>query len=127
MIAINDSFLLESFVFTLLKDHFGDEDYYHDLVELFLNVIQKTEFGQLLDLTSQPMDTKKVDLDRFTLERYQTIVKYKTAYYTFYLPVAIGMITSGVKEPEALRVGRTHLLHHGRILSNSRRLFGLLW
>jgi farnesyl diphosphate synthase len=100
MIAINDSFLLESFVFTILRKHFGQESYYLSLVELFLTVIQKTEVGQLLDLTSQPMD-QPADLSRFTLERYRQIVKYKTAYYTFYLPIAMGMITSGVTSAEA--------------------------
>jgi len=100
MIAINDSFLLESFVFTILKKHFGNESYYLQLVELFITVIQKTEVGQLLDLTSQPMG-QPADLDRFTLERYRQIVKYKTAYYTFYLPVAMGMITSGVTSASA--------------------------
>ena len=97
MIAINDSFLLESYVFTMIQSHFGHTDYYSDLVTLFLDVIQKTEFGQLMDLTSQEMDSKEPDLTRFTIERYKKIVKYKTAFYTFYLPVAIGMITSGVK------------------------------
>ncbi len=105
LIAINDSFLLESYVFSMLKEHFSHEDYYLQLVELFLQVIQQTEFGQLLDLTSQ--DENVVDLDKFTLERYQKIVKYKTAFYTFYLPVAIGMITSGVKEKSAFDLAKT--------------------
>jgi farnesyl diphosphate synthase len=106
-IAINDSFLLESYVFTMLKRHFGKEEYYMDLLELFLQVIQKTEFGQLLDLTSQEEGSDKgIDLTRFTLERYQKIVKYKTAFYTFYLPVAIGMITSRVQEKEAFDLAR---------------------
>lgn len=106
-IAINDSFLLESYVFTMLKQHFGKEEYYIDLLELFLQVIQKTEFGQLLDLTSQEEGSDKgIDLTRFTLERYQKIVKYKTAFYTFYLPVAIGMITSRVQEEEAYVLAR---------------------
>jgi farnesyl diphosphate synthase len=99
-IAINDSFLLESFVFTLLKRHFGSEPYYGDLLDLFLEVTLKTELGQLLDLTSQPLDSTTgkaiMDLDRFTIHRHALIVKYKTAFYTFYLPVAIGMITSGI-------------------------------
>lgn len=106
MVAINDSFLLESYVFTMIKSHFGHTEYYSDLVELFLDVIQKTEFGQLLDLTSQEMDAKEPDLTRFTLDRYRKIVKYKTAFYTFYLPVAIGMITSGVKSQEAFDLAR---------------------
>lgn len=104
MIAINDSFLLESFCLEILKNHFGHEAYYADLLELILNVIQKTEFGQLLDLTSQPLDSaggSKMDLDRFTLERYQKIVKYKTAFYSFYLPVAMGMLMAGIREQSA--------------------------
>ena len=102
-IAINDSFLLESFVFTFIKQHFREEPYYTELLELFLEVTQQTEFGQLLDLTSQPMDSKTIDLSRFTLERYKLIVKYKTAFYSFYLPVAIGMIMSGVKDKTAYK------------------------
>ena len=101
-IAINDSFLLESYVFTMIRNHFGSDSFYYHLVELYLQVIQQTEFGQLLDLTSQPHGEKKIILDRFTLERYKLIVKYKTAFYTFYLPVAIGMITSGTTDKESL-------------------------
>lgn len=100
-IAINDSFLLESYVFTMIKKHFGKEEFYLQLLELFLQVIQQTEFGQLLDLTSQDEDAEEIDLTKFTLERYQKIVKYKTAFYTFYLPVAIGMITSRVTSDDA--------------------------
>ena len=109
-IAINDAFLLESFVFTMLRNHFGDEPYYGRLVDLFLEVIQQTEFGQLLDLTSQPTSAEGVvnviDLNRFTLDRYKKIVKYKTAFYTFYLSVAIGMITSGVTDPAAYELAK---------------------
>lgn len=112
MIAINDSFLLESFVFGILRLHFGNEPYYGDLVALLLDVVQKTEIGQLLDLTSQPMDAVTpeeasstsgpvIDLDRFTLQRYRLIVQYKTAYYSFYLPVAMGMIMAGIKDKRA--------------------------
>merc|ERR1719276_603427 len=106
-IAINDSFLLESYVFTMIRFHFGKEDYYLQLVELFLQVVQQTEFGQLLDLTSQDEASGEVDLSRFSLDRYKKIVKYKTAFYTFYLPVAIGMITSGVKDAEAFELAKT--------------------
>uniref|UniRef100_A0A7S2UU78 Farnesyl diphosphate synthase n=1 Tax=Fibrocapsa japonica TaxID=94617 RepID=A0A7S2UU78_9STRA len=110
MIAINDSFLLESAVFRILKRHFGSEPYYAKLVDLFHEVIFQTELGQLLDLTSQPMtnDPHKhvVDLTRFTINRYQLIVKYKTAFYTFYLPLALGMITSGHGTASKLSLAR---------------------
>ena len=101
MIAINDSFLLESFIYSLLDIHYGDDEEMHGrLRDLFLDVTQKTEFGQLLDLTSQPQGGP-IDLKRFTEDRYKQIVKYKTAFYTFYLPVAIGMITGGVRSSRA--------------------------
>lgn len=38
MIAINDAFLLEAFVFKVLKKHFRSEPYYLELVELFHDV-----------------------------------------------------------------------------------------
>jgi farnesyl diphosphate synthase len=109
MIAINDSFLLESFCLELVSTHFGHEAYYADLVQLLLNVIQKTEFGQLLDLTSQPLDSAgkgKMDLNRFTLERYSKIVKYKTAFYSFYLPVAMGMHLANIQEESAFDLAK---------------------
>nr|AKH49589.1 farnesyl pyrophosphate synthase [Rhizosolenia setigera] len=105
-IAVNDSFLLESFVFTFLKEHFGKEPYYIKLVELFLETIQQTECGQLLDLTSQPKDAKTADLSRFTIERYRKIVKYKTAFYSFYLPVASAMLMSGVTNSKSFKTAR---------------------
>ena len=111
LIAINDSFILESFVFSIIKKHFGTSPYYQQLVDLFLQITQNTEFGQLLDLTSQTPGT--IDLDRFTLHRYKMIVKYKTAFYTFYLPVAIGMITSGVKDKAAYDLAESICLKMG--------------
>jgi farnesyl diphosphate synthase len=97
MIAINDSFILESCVYKILKRYFGNETYYPQLVDLFIEVTRQTELGQLLDLTSQRQD-HQIDLSRFTIQRYMSIVKYKTAFYSFYLPVALGMIMSGVQD-----------------------------
>ncbi|KAL7568599.1 hypothetical protein ACA910_022702 [Epithemia clementina (nom. ined.)] len=105
LIAINDSFLLESFVFGILKRHFSNTPYYAALVDLIINVIQKTELGQLLDLTSQSADGK-TDFTRFTMERYNLIVKYKTAFYSFYLPTAMGMILYGMRDAKAYAIAQ---------------------
>lgn len=102
MIAINDAFIIESNVFMVLKNHFGHEPFYLSLMELFHTVTIQTELGQLLDLTSQPLQGPP-DLNRFTIERYQKIVKYKTAYYTFYLPTACAMIISGISDEASLQ------------------------
>lgn len=117
LIAINDSFILESCVYKILKRYFGTETYYPQLVDLFLEVTRQTEFGQLLDLTSQPQTAADgsvvIDLDRFTLSRYSSIVRYKTAFYSFYLPVALGMIISGVKDKKLFDTAREILLIMG--------------
>ncbi|CAH0479746.1 unnamed protein product [Peronospora belbahrii] len=105
MIAINDAFLLEAFVFQILKKHFGSEPFYLNLVDTFHDVVFHTEIGQLLDLTSQPLDGE-VDLDRFTLERYRQIAVNKTAYYTFYLSVACAMFLNGVVDERLHEVAK---------------------
>nr|AYV97141.1 trans-prenyltransferase 1 [Haslea ostrearia] len=104
LISINDAFLLESFVFSILKKHFVHLPCYSRLVDLTLDIVQKTEFGQLLDLTSQEEGT--IDLSRFTLERYKLIVKYKTAFYSFYLSVAMGMNMCGITDESAYDVAK---------------------
>ncbi len=51
----------------------------------------KTSLGQAMDLQSAPGLGERPDLNKFTSNLYDAIVKYKTAYYSFYLPVAIAM------------------------------------
>lgn len=49
-----------------------------------------------MDLTSQPQPAAgPIDLDRFTPERYRQIVKHKTAFYSFYMPVVAGLVLVG--------------------------------
>lgn len=50
-----------------------------------------------MDLTTQPQPAAGpiIDLDRFTLERYRQIVKHKTAFYSFYMPVVCGLMLVG--------------------------------
>ena len=52
------------------------------------------------------VNVKSVFARRFTPTRYRMIVRYKTAYYTFYLPCAMGMIYAGVKDPASYRLAR---------------------
>lgn len=100
MIAINDAFMLESAIYHLIKVHFRSESFYMDLVDLFHETTYLTEMGQLIDLITAPED--KVDLSKFSLERHKLIVIYKTAYYSFYLPVACAMLLSHIPESYAV-------------------------
>jgi farnesyl diphosphate synthase len=59
------------------------------MIELFHEVSFQTELGQLCDLITAPEDS--VDLNNFSLDKFTFIVIYKTAYYSFYLPVALAL------------------------------------
>ncbi|KAK6910598.1 farnesyl diphosphate synthase [Kwoniella mangroviensis CBS 10435] len=110
-IAINDAFMLEAAIYHLLKKHFRQEKYYVDLIELFLETTFQTELGQLVDLITAPED--HVDLNKFSLEKHHLIVVYKTAYYSFYLPVALAMYMSGVEAKSAYDLALSILIPLG--------------
>lgn len=100
-IAINDSFMLEGAIYVLLKKYFRNDPYYVNLLELFHDVTFQTELGQLLDLVTA--DEEVVDLDKFSLSKHSFIVIFKTAYYSFYLPVALAMFAAGINEDSDLK------------------------
>ena len=89
MIAINDSFMLESSIYVLLTKHFRSHPSYVGFLELFHTVTFQTELGQLCDLLTAPEDV--VDLSQFSPQKHLFIIIYKTAYYSFYLPVALAL------------------------------------
>ncbi|KAG1657782.1 hypothetical protein FOA52_012860 [Chlamydomonas sp. UWO 241] len=110
--ACNDYILLSSSVYRLLKKHLSGHPAYVQILELFHDVTHQTAYGQLLDLkTATPGG--RVDLERYTLENYATIVRYKTAYYSFYMPVAAGMLLGGVRGRGAYDTAEKILLEMG--------------
>ena len=54
-----------------------------------------------------------LDLSFFTQERYDTIVEYKTSYYSFYLPVVLAMLMSDRNSPAELARAKEILLRIG--------------
>jgi farnesyl diphosphate synthase len=111
--AFNDSILLEASVYTILKQYFGEKENYMSLVQLYQEVTKYTSLGQALDLLSAETFQHKVgkvhSLDHFTMERYKGIVKYKTSYYSFYLPIALAMQLAEIKDPN-LYLRAEHIL-----------------
>ncbi len=101
MIAINDAFMLESSIYVLLKKHFKPHPSYVDFLELFHTVTFQTELGQLCDLITAPED--HVDLSKFSIQKHSFIVIYKTAYYSFYLPVALALHYLEIATPKNLQ------------------------
>lgn len=88
--AVNDGIMIQSCIFHILKKHFENKTYYVKLVETFNDAIFTTTVGQSMDLR-----TANKNVTNFTMDRYKTIVAHKTAYYTFYAPVALAMHMAG--------------------------------
>lgn len=112
LIAINDAFMLESGIYVILKKHFRSHPAYVDLLELFHEITWQTELGQLCDLITAPEDN--VSLDNFSMDKYMFIVTYKTAYYSFYLPVALALYYFQLATPENLQVSHDILIPLGQ-------------
>merc|ERR1711977_86149 len=111
MIAINDAFMLESSIYLLLKKYFKQEKCYVDLMELFHEVTFQTELGQACDLLTAPEE--HVDLNNFSMQKYTFIVIYKTAYYSFYLPVALALHYLRLATPQNLKQAHDILIPLG--------------
>lgn len=111
MVAINDAFLLEAAIYVILKKHFRSHPAYVDYLELFHEVSFQTELGQLCDLITAPEDN--VDLDNFSMDKYTFIVIYKTAYYSFYLPVVLALHHLQLATPSNLKQAEDILIPLG--------------
>ncbi|KAI9749291.1 MAG: Farnesyl pyrophosphate synthetase [Lichina confinis] len=111
MVAINDAFMLESSIFVILKKHFRERRCYVHLIELFHDVTFQTEIGQQCDLLTAPED--RVDLSNFDMQKYTFIVHFKTAYYSFYLPVALSLHLLDLATPLNLRQAEKILIPLG--------------
>ena len=86
--AINDGILLEHSMYALIHKYFGGDGMDAMLVRLMHDVSRRTAYGQSLDTQLSAQKS----LDKFNMETYTAIVKYKTSYYTFYLPIVLGMV-----------------------------------
>ena len=53
------------------------------------------------------------DLERFTEERYYSIVKYKTAFYSFEMPVKLALLLSGYADEAIFAQSRSVLVDMG--------------
>lgn len=111
MVAINDSMMIEMSIYKLLKKYFRDHRAYSDFIELFHETTFQTELGQLMDLITAPEND--VDLDRFSIKKHAYIVEYKTAYYSFYLPIALAMRYAGITDEKAYEQAKSVLISLG--------------
>jgi farnesyl diphosphate synthase len=82
---------------------------------MYHDVALKTEVGQMLDLLSQPQGRKGPEvLAQFSKKRLEQIVDYKTAFYTFYVPLASALLVSGFEEDRHLKLANDIAILLGR-------------
>lgn len=60
------------------------------MIIFYFQTLLYTSMGQHLDYTMAHRN--KNDYSLFTIDRYESIVKYKTAYYTIKLPVFLALL-----------------------------------
>jgi len=104
--AINDSFILEACVYILMKKHVGGSKAYGQLVEIMHECAFQTELGQALDLNTEDQGEDGCPLDDYTMQRVQAIAKHKTSYYSFYLPLALGMALAGHEDEQTFEAAK---------------------
>ncbi|XP_054160042.1 uncharacterized protein LOC128958251 [Oppia nitens] len=107
----NDSALLYTGMFHLIKLHFKDKHYYVDILELMNESTRLTSIGQCMDTVT----SNKRDISNYTFAKYSTIIKYKTSYYTFVLPVRLAMYMRGYSQASDHQLVEKILLKIGHL------------
>ena len=75
--------------------------------------LTNTVIGQGLDLITPPKVTDKFDFKNYTEEQYKSIVVWKTAYYSFCLPVQSALYMAGIDSEEVHKKCRAILIEMG--------------
>ncbi|GKZ73326.1 farnesyl pyrophosphate synthetase [Aspergillus niger] len=115
MIAVNDASMLGSAIYLLLKKYFRHHPEYVHMMEIFHEVSFQIELGQTCDMlvACQASAAGRTDFSAFTEDTYNKMVAYKTAYYSFYLPVALAMLYCGCASPRNLEQAERILVAMG--------------
>lgn len=109
LVAINDSLMLEASVYRLIDINFFNKNCYRHISKLVHEVAFQTETGQTLDIITKPGE----NFANFTLDRYKAIVKWKTAFYSFYLPMALALHMEDITDPIIHECAKEILLEIG--------------
>uniref|UniRef100_A0A8R1HL75 Farnesyl pyrophosphate synthase n=1 Tax=Caenorhabditis japonica TaxID=281687 RepID=A0A8R1HL75_CAEJA len=90
MSAINDAFIMDSFVEDILRLSLPGHVNLDRLCEAYRRSKQKTLIGQVLDTSSVHQTSS------FTWDRYELMVENKTSHYTVYHPLQMALLMSDV-------------------------------
>ncbi|XP_025075155.1 farnesyl pyrophosphate synthase 1-like [Pogonomyrmex barbatus] len=108
-----DGIILEYSFYYVIQKHFEGKECCTELLVTFQDILWKTINNQWIDLESTDLGMK-LNHDLFTMDRYNSIVEYKTSHYSFLLPVIAAMHFAGIKDPEMFKQAELILLGMGR-------------
>jgi farnesyl diphosphate synthase len=91
--AINDGLLLEQILYELVEFNEYTKPYALQAQRIIRNAATRTVLGQHLD-THPPTSPLE-----FTRDQWLSVVRFKTAFYTFVLPCELGILVSGRSFP----------------------------
>lgn len=106
--AINDASYLAATVYQILMRHLKDHPLKWEIMKLFHDHDFRTIIGQTIDMTAIPFD-------KFSMERLATVYEFKTAYYSFSLPVRSAMYLAGIADPSTHENAEKILLKIGHL------------
>lgn len=110
MTAINDASFLRSMVYHILKRNLKGHPAKSDIMELFMDHELNTIIGQTMDMTPLAFEEFKNGM-----ERVATVYEFKTAYYSFSLPVRCAMYLAGIDDPLSHKKAESILLKIGHL------------
>nr|XP_021182149.2 farnesyl pyrophosphate synthase [Helicoverpa armigera] len=87
--AVNDATLIHYCLLQILRANFEKSPNYVNYFHNFNETLFYTSLGQYLDIMT---GLTKKNYSLFTMEHYDAIVKHKSAYYTYKLPMSLGFM-----------------------------------
>eukprot|EP01066_Platyproteum_vivax_P000161 Platyproteum_vivax@DN10183_c0_g1_i1.p1 len=95
--AVNDGIMVEALTYLAVDVGFAHHPSKPQIIDLVHQMIFATICGQHLDTNAQPgtnskQTDEKIDISKLTMELYLDIVRNKTALYSFFMPVRLGML-----------------------------------
>ncbi|CAG2118157.1 unnamed protein product, partial [Medioppia subpectinata] len=105
LMSCNDAILLDQENYHILKLFFSDKPYYQKLVDLM---------HESMDAASNPPN-KRPQFHLFTQLQHESVVKYKTAFYSFVLPVRLALYMSSFDSEEDHKIAEEILLKIGHL------------
>lgn len=110
-LAVNDVISLHTAVYQVLRSFVQHHPHYREICNAVTECYHTTASGQALDLLlSSRLRRGDLKIDAFDQKLYEQVVEMKTSWYTFWLPLQVGLLlATEVREENHSRVRESAL------------------